>query len=114
METISRENAPQYIWGEDCLGWHLLKTPGLSVIQERVPPGQGEVRHRHERAQQFFFVLSGEATMELAEKKIVIGPQQGLAVAPGTFHLLRNEGNMDLSFLVISSPPSHGDRMDGQ
>jgi mannose-6-phosphate isomerase-like protein (cupin superfamily) len=108
----SLENGEHYVWGDACDGWHLLKTPGLSVIQERVPPGQGEVRHVHQQAQQFFFVLSGEATMELAEKKVVIGPRQGISVAPGTPHRLRNEGNGDLAFLVISSPPSHGDRVD--
>jgi mannose-6-phosphate isomerase-like protein (cupin superfamily) len=108
---ISRENAEHYAWGENCDGWHLLKAPGLSVIQERVPPGKGESRHYHEQAQQFFFVLAGEATMELPEGRLVLGPQEGIAVPPKVPHRLGNEGNMDLTFLVISAPPSHGDRV---
>jgi mannose-6-phosphate isomerase-like protein (cupin superfamily) len=111
MEAISRENSEHYTWGGVCDGWHLLKSPALSVIQERVPPGGAETRHYHEHAQQFFFVLSGEAVMELKNKEIVLGPQQGLAVPPGSPHRLLNRGNMDLSFLVISAPTTHGDRI---
>lgn len=58
---ISRENAPHYIWGDHCDGWHLLKECNLSVIEERMPSGTGEVRHFHRKAQQFFYVLSGQA-----------------------------------------------------
>lgn len=111
MEVISNKNSEHYTWGGVCDGWHLLKSPALSVIQERVPPGGAETRHYHEHAQQFFFVLSGEAVMELENKEIILGPQQGLAVPPGSPHRLRNSGNMDLSFLVISAPPSHSDRV---
>jgi mannose-6-phosphate isomerase-like protein (cupin superfamily) len=111
MDAISKNNAEHYTWGGSCDGCHLLKSPGLSVIQERVPPGGAETPHYHERAQQFFFVLSGEAVMELENKEIVLGPQQGLAVPPGIPHRFLNRGNMDLTFLVISAPPSHGDRV---
>jgi len=97
--------------GRVCDGWHLLKSPALSVIQERVPPGGAETRHVHRQARQFFFVLSGEAVMELENKEVVLGPQDGIAVPPGSPHCLFNRGNMDLTFLVISAPPSYGDRI---
>jgi mannose-6-phosphate isomerase-like protein (cupin superfamily) len=90
MEAISRKNSEHYTWGGVCDGWHLLKSPGLSVIQERVPPGGTETRHYHRHAQQFFFILSGEAVMELENKEIVLGPQQGIAVPPGSPHRLLN------------------------
>jgi mannose-6-phosphate isomerase-like protein (cupin superfamily) len=111
METVSRNNSEHYTWGGNCDGWHLLKSPGLSVIQERVPPGGSETRHVHEHAQQFFFVLSGEAVMEIRNTEVVLGPQEGLAVPPGTPHRLLNRNNMDLNFLVISAPPTNGDRV---
>jgi mannose-6-phosphate isomerase-like protein (cupin superfamily) len=111
MKPISKQNAEHYTWGDACDGWHLLKSPRLSVIQERVPPGGAETRHFHERAQQFFYILSGEAVMEMDGGETVLKPGQGLAVPPGVSHRLRNRGNMDLIFLVISAPPSHGDRI---
>jgi mannose-6-phosphate isomerase-like protein (cupin superfamily) len=111
MEAVSRKNSEHYTWGRGCDGWHLLKSPALSVIQERVPPGGAETRHYHKHAQQFFFVLSGEAVMELENSEVILGPQDGIVVPPGSPHRLLNKGNMDLTFLVISAPPSHNDRL---
>jgi mannose-6-phosphate isomerase-like protein (cupin superfamily) len=113
MEKISRENAEHYVWGGVCDGWHLLKSSGLSVIQERVPPGGAEVKHYHEKAHQFFFVLSGEATMEIRDKRVVLGPQQGISIPPIITHRLLNEAKEDLSLIVVSAPRSHGDRVVG-
>jgi len=111
MDAISRDNAEHYIWGDHCDGWHLLKSAGLSVIQERVPPGGAEVKHYHTQAHQFFFVLAGEATLELAQQVLKLGPHQGFSVPPTVPHRLLNASDQDLSFLVISAPPSHGDRV---
>lgn len=111
MEIVSVENAEHYTWGGVCDGWHLLKSNALSVIQERVPPGGAEVKHYHEKAHQFFFVLSGEATLEFNGKQLVLIPQQGVSVPPETPHRLLNKAKEDLSFIVISSPMSHGDRV---
>ena len=36
MALVSIKNAEHYFWGEKCDGWHLAKSSGLSVIQERV------------------------------------------------------------------------------
>jgi mannose-6-phosphate isomerase-like protein (cupin superfamily) len=113
MEIVSRENAEHYVWGEACDGWHLLKTSGLSVIQERVPPGGAEVKHYHEKAHQFFLVLSGEATVIVRDQKFALGPQQGISVPPKTSHRLLNEGREDLSIIVVSAPMSHADRVIG-
>jgi mannose-6-phosphate isomerase-like protein (cupin superfamily) len=111
MKIVNRENAEHYTWGGVCDGWHLLKSNGLSVIQEQVPPGGAEVKHYHEQAYQFFFILSGEATMEIGDKRIVLGSQQGVSVPPKVAHRLLNDGKKELSFLVVSAPISHGDRV---
>lgn len=111
MEIVSLANAEHYTWGEVCDGWHLLKSGSLSVIEERVPPGGAEARHYHEQAHQFFYVLSGRATMELPEETMTIGPRQGIAVPPKTPHRLLNQGDQDLFFIVVSSPLSHQDRV---
>ncbi len=113
MAVVSKENAEHYTWGEGCDGWHLAKTPGLSVIRERVPPGGAEVKHYHAKAEQFFYVLSGVATMETDSGVYTIDADHGLHVAAGVSHRLSNRGDVDLVFLVISSPPSHGDRVVG-
>lgn len=103
-------NADAYRWGNGCEGWHLARTDALSVIQERVPPGRSEVRHRHERAEQFFFVLRGSAALEVDGNVTELGPEEGRHVPAGVPHRLWNASDADVEFLVISTPPSHGDR----
>ena len=65
MSAVSTANAAHYVWGQQCDGWHLLAGDDLSVIEERMPPGTAEVRHRHARSRQFFYVLGGTAMLEL-------------------------------------------------
>ncbi len=108
---ISSENAQHYTWGQQCDGWHLLKSADLSVIQERMPPGAFEVRHRHSRARQFFFVLSGTLTIETAGGIVTLAPQQGLEIPPGEAHQVFNRTADDVVFIVISQPSSYGDRV---
>ena len=67
MHPISRSDAPHYVWAGTCDGWHLVQATGLSVIEERMPPGTHEVPHRHAHARQFFFVLSGVARITVED-----------------------------------------------
>ena len=108
---ISIHSAEHYLWGNDCDGWHLVRSPDLSVIQERVPPGGRETRHAHARARQFFFVLEGEAVLEVGGQRHVLGAQTGLEIVPGAAHQFRNESAADVTFLVISQPPAQADRL---
>jgi mannose-6-phosphate isomerase-like protein (cupin superfamily) len=109
---INITNAEHYVWGAVCNGWHLVKTPQLSVIQERVPPHAAETRHSHQVAQQFFYILSGTATFEYDGDTMILNPGDGVHVPPGTVHQFRNESDAEVVFLVISMPPSHGDRIE--
>ncbi|MGC2160676.1 MAG: cupin domain-containing protein [Silvibacterium sp.] len=108
--SINRDNAEHYVWGGVCDGWHLLRSEGLSVIEERMPPGAQEQRHFHVRARQFFYVLEGELTMELAGQHHLLAAGNGLEIAPGEPHQAMNQADHDVRFMVISQPPSHGDR----
>jgi mannose-6-phosphate isomerase-like protein (cupin superfamily) len=108
---IDTETAEHYIWGEACEGWHLVKSADLSVIQERMPPGTAEVRHYHNHARQFFYILSGTATMELNGEDLTLAARQGIEVTPGAPHQMFNRSSEPLEFLVISQPASHGDRV---
>jgi mannose-6-phosphate isomerase-like protein (cupin superfamily) len=105
-------NAEHYTWGEDCDGWHLVKTENLSVIQERVPPGKSERKHFHEKSRQFFYVLEGTATLEVGDQLITLREREGIEISPSVPHRLLNNSTKDLEFLVISAPRSHGDRTD--
>jgi mannose-6-phosphate isomerase-like protein (cupin superfamily) len=110
ISTISKSTAEHYIWGNRCEGWHLVKNPQLSVIQERMPAGTSEVRHFHHHAQQFFYVLAGKAVMQVDGRRIEVNAGEGIWIPPGTWHQIKNDSGDELHFLVISQPPSHEDR----
>jgi len=111
MKPTDRQSAEHYVWGGSCDGWHLVKTPALSVIEERMPPGASEVRHYHEKANQFFYVLRGALLIEVDGNEIELNIGQSLPIAAGQPHQVRNLSARDVEFLVISNPPSHGDRV---
>jgi mannose-6-phosphate isomerase-like protein (cupin superfamily) len=110
--AVSIENAQHYRWGEQCDGWHLVKTPELSVILESMPPQTSEARHLHQHSRQFFFVLEGELTLEVENRRVTLGPEQGLEIAPGQAHQAMNLSQAELRMIVVSQPHSHGDRVN--
>lgn len=101
MTAVSTANAEHYQWGDGCDGWHFLKNAQLSVIRERVPAGKGEVRHRHCASQQFFFILSGSAEIEV-EGRVHWLQAEGCHVAAGCTHQFTNRSNDAVEFLVVS------------
>ncbi|MEC5385971.1 cupin domain-containing protein [Uliginosibacterium sp. H3] len=110
MQVLSRDNAEHYTWGEGCDGWHLLKSDALSVIEERVPPGKSESRHLHMNAQQCFYIVEGEAAIEMAGQEVLLSAGQSLVVPARTPHQFFNRSASDVRFLVISQPSTRGDR----
>ncbi|MEO6547679.1 MAG: cupin domain-containing protein [Ferruginibacter sp.] len=111
-KIVSIKNAEHYKWGQNNDGWHLLKTADLSIIQELMAPGNAEQLHFHEKAQQLFYILSGEAQFELNGVSFFIGAGETIHVPPGIVHKISNNSFADLQFIVTSSPASHGDRIN--
>jgi len=108
---IDRSTSEHYVWGGTSDGWHLVRATALSVIEERMPPGAREVRHRHAHSRQFFYVLSGTLTMEVEGTTHRLGVRAGIELPPVTDDPAINESDSDVEFLVVSTPPSHGDRI---
>ncbi len=108
---VNRASGRQYSWGKRSEGWHLLDREDLSVILEEMPAGESDDRHYHDRSRQFFFVLSGAASLDAGGPTLVLHPGDGAEVAPRCVHRISNAGLTPVQFLVISMPKSHGDRM---
>ena len=101
-----------YVWGAGCDGWNLVDRPELSVKQERMPPHTAETEHYHRHATQFFFILQGVAVFETSEGRVEVGPQQGIEIAPGLKHRIKNESEADLVFVLCSQPSTINDRIE--
>lgn len=107
---IDTSTAEHYTWGDVCDGWHLLKSADLSVIQEHVPAGAREIKHFHTKAQQFFYVLSGAASLEFEGHTQQLCAGQGIHIPAGVPHRFANHSQAGVDFLVVSSPSTAGDR----
>ncbi len=111
---IDTTNAEHYTWGgannTDCDAWYLVKAEGINVIEELMPPNTAETRHLHRVARQFFYVLSGELTMEVEHHDFVVTAGKGIEIHPGQAHSAQNRGTVPLRIFVTSQPPSHDDR----
>lgn len=112
INKVNTDNCEHYTWGDngECDGWHLVKSSHLSVILEKVPPGSAEQAHCHLKAEQFFYILSGEACFELDSRCLTLSAGEGLHIPAGVNHRLVNKGERELVFTLTSTPPSHGDR----
>jgi mannose-6-phosphate isomerase-like protein (cupin superfamily) len=104
----STVTAEHYTWGAGCDGWHLLRAEALSVIEERMPAGTSEQRHRHKHVRQMFYVLEGELSMELEGDIVLLKQNEALEIPPGRAHQAMNRSEGDVRFLVVSSPPTRG------
>lgn len=109
---ISKHNAEHYNWGDQCDGWHLVKNQESSIIHERMPAHTSEIKHYHQHARQFFFVLSGIATILIDGEEIILNSQEGVEVPPLVPHQMFNKSNAEVEFLVISQPTTKGDRTE--
>ena len=112
VDIVDRSSAEHYVWGGVCDGWHFVKRQDMSVIAERVPPGARETRHFHPTARQFFYILSGRATIEIDGDRVVLEVGQGVEIAPGVAHQFINDSPDDVHFLVVSHPTTRGDRVE--
>jgi len=112
MGIVDIENAEHYSWGDNCDGWHFVKSDHLSIIKETMPAGTKEKLHYHEKAQQFFYILSGMATFEIDGLICSVGQNRGILIRPGVKHMILNNTDSDLEFIVVSEPNSHSDRLN--
>src|SRR5947208_939409 len=101
--AVSRyQSLKHYQWGNDCDGWNLVDEDSLSVKQELMPAGTKEIKHFHQTAQQFFYILKGKAQFEIDNSIIEISEGEGLHIEAGKKHRISNEGKGDLEFLLCS------------
>ena len=113
MQAVSKYNPlSHYMWGNGCDGWNLADNESLNIKVEKMPPGTSEERHYHQKAQQFFYILSGTATFEMEGEVLQVKTDEGLHVPAGKKHSISNTFKEDLQFLLCSQPSTANDRIN--
>ncbi len=108
----SKNNAEHYLWGNSCDSWILKDSESLSVKQELMPSAAAEKLHFHHRAEQFFYILKGEAVFYTNDEKYSLKAGESITILPESKHYISNESERDLEFLVISNPSTNNDRTE--
>ena len=111
MHPVSKSTKKAYQWGDGGIGWPLVETMGLLVVEETLAPGSSEKHHYHNQAAQCFYMLVGRAVMQFADgQSVKIDTGMALHIPLEIFHAIVNEAGEAIRFLVISAPSSRGDR----
>ncbi len=80
------------------------------VHDDVLAPGVSIGLHQHLADEEYYYILSGEGTMTLDDRRFPVRAGDITAVFPGGRHALENTGSADLRLVVISVGPASGDR----
>src|SRR5437870_995721 len=69
-----------------------------------VPPGGGPPPHVHSREEEGFYILDGEITFHIGEKKIVVTAGMFANMPVGTPHSFKNESSKSAKMLISVAP----------
>jgi quercetin dioxygenase-like cupin family protein len=69
-----------------------------------VPPGGGPPPHVHSREEEGFYVLEGEITFTIAEKRLVASTGMFANMPVGTPHSFKNESSRPAKMLISIAP----------
>lgn len=81
------------------------ETNGKYAMWEAVvPPGGGPPPHVHAREEEGFYVLDGEITLQIGEKRIIASAGMFANMPVGTPHSFKNESNKPAKMLISIAP----------
>lgn len=73
-----------------------------SLAEASMSPGQVTDRHYHKASEEFYFLLEGQALMEIDGETRDVGPGDGILIPPGARHQIT--ARTPLRFLCCCAP----------
>ena len=70
----------------------------------RLPPQSANTRHRHVRAEEFFFVLEGTGRMRVGDETLTVPRYGGVLVGPGVLRQIFNDTETETLWLIVGAP----------
>ncbi len=80
-----------------------------SLAEARLPPGASTTPHFHKITEEIYYILSGQARMQIGEEARDVQPGDAIAIPPGEMHTITNTGEDTLVFLCCCAPPYEHD-----
>lgn len=78
----------------------------IAIFHEIAPPLSGPPLHRHSREDEWFYVLSGEITIEIDGQRSVLSAGSSAFAPRGTAHTIQNFGDSPAEMLIMVTPGS--------
>ena len=75
-----------------------------TLAEARLTPGAGATPHYHLKTEEIYFILEGQALMEVGNEVEPVGPGDAIAIPPRTHHRITNSGSGVLRFLCCCAP----------
>lgn len=119
MEVANRNSSAPFVTKDGSVIRSLLdrtnsSAANQSLAEATVPPGRATQPHRHPKAEEIYYVLSGTGRITLGDEARDVGPLDAILIPPGTRHCLANTGAEPLVFLCCCAPPyAHDDTLLG-
>jgi quercetin dioxygenase-like cupin family protein len=82
----------------------LFDTPNCFCDLYCLQPGQSQKPHSHAEADKIYYVLEGEATIQIGDEEQVVGPGRIVLAPSEVLHGVRNATGQPLSLLVFMAP----------
>lgn len=81
-----------------------------SLAEASVPPGGATERHYHRVSEEFYFILEGNAEMEIDGITQVVHPGDAILIPAGAWHQITASSEAPVRLLCCCAPPySHED-----
>jgi len=96
-EVIEEEDYPKTI----IFSGHDLKEPGYLLQVVTIPPQTRQRLHFHREQTEVFYVLEGQAVIELAGEEVLARPGDAFICSPGDRHSLRNRSDEEFRLVVF-------------
>src|SRR5439155_1748621 len=75
-----------------------------ALLEAIVPPGGGPPPHVHRREEEGFYILEGEITFQIGEKRVVATAGKFANMPVGTPHSFKNESGKPAKMLISVAP----------
>lgn len=75
-----------------------------TLAEARLPAGASTTPHFHPRAEEIYYLLEGEARMQIGRVQRDVRAGDAIAIAPGQVHSVTNTGKGVLKFLCCCAP----------
>lgn len=76
-----------------------------SLAEATLAPGRATARHYHAESEEVYFVLEGEADLEIDGDVRRVRAGDAIPIPPGSRHEVTNVGTLPLRFLCTCAPP---------